>query len=150
VVITYQQPSTGQVYSEAQTSAVRGVLTELSGATRMVAMTADDDGGSFQAGGRWGHEVYLLNARGDWKLLTPGTNLECGGATGWPSQGSESAFYLWHTSAQLSVVAGVTGISSAALDGLEVADLLPRRIGIEVRTGGGGAFGYQQRIFAVR
>ena len=52
--------------------------------------------------------------------------------------------------AEASVVSGRTGINNAALRGLARKDLLPARIRLEIHTGGGAAFGYQNRQFLVR
>ncbi|MDE0883433.1 MAG: DUF4215 domain-containing protein, partial [Myxococcota bacterium] len=149
--LTYQQPSSGNSYSPQQMNVLRGRLSELHSGSRMVALTADDDGNSFQAGGRYGHEVYILDSAGLWVVLSPGTNGECGGGSpSWPINGSRSAIYYWHTSAELSVVAGTTGVGSGALRGLAQKDLLPERVRLEVQTGGGAAYGYQQRRFLLR
>ena len=43
-ILGYKQPSTGTSYSAAQLSAMRSVVSELSSSTRLVAVTADDDG----------------------------------------------------------------------------------------------------------
>ena len=150
VALNYDQPSTEAPYSAAQMRALRSRLTELHPDTRMVALTADDDNGNYHGGARWGHEVYIEDARGDWVLLSPGTNGECGGGTGWPSRNSQSAIYYWHTTDAASEVSGQTGINSEALLALEPKDLLPERVRLEVHTGGGAAFGFAQRNFLVR
>ena len=142
--------STDAPYTPAQMRALRSRLSELHRDTRMVALTADDDGGNYQAGGGWGHEVYIEDSRGGWVLLSPGTNGECGGTSGWPVRNSRSAVYLWHTTDQGSQVAGQTGISNEALPALEAKDLLPGRVRLEIYTGGGAAFGFAQRNFMVR
>ena len=116
----------------------------------MVALTADDDGGNYQAGAGWGHEVYIEDARSNWVLLSPGTNGECGGSSGWPSRNSRSAIYYWHTTDAGSEQAGQTGINNAAMPALEAKDLLPERVRLEIHTGGGAAFGFAQRNFLVR
>jgi hypothetical protein len=151
VALLYDQPSTGAPYNAAQMAALRGRLSELHEDTRMVALTADDDNGNYHSGSGWGHEVYVEDSEGNWVLLSPGNNGECGGGAGsYPARNSQSAIYYWHTTDAGSQVAGTTGIESAALAALDPKDLLPSRVRLEVRTGGGAAFGFAQRNFLVR
>ena len=70
---------TDTVLSGSAVEALRPVLSDLHPATRMVATTADDDNASWQDGAGGGMEVYIVTGDGDWIVLTPGTNGECGG-----------------------------------------------------------------------
>ena len=150
VALGYRNPGAGTIYSASQTAAIRGLVAELSSTTRMVAVTGDDDYGNYQAGGGHGHEVYVMGSSGEWKLLTPGTNGECGGGTIWPQFGSESAFYLWATDASACETDGHTGLGGGALGGLPAGDILPFQVRLTVQTGGGVAFGWEEKEFLVR
>ena len=150
VPLGYRNPGTGTLYSAGQLEAVRTVLTELSPATRMVAVTGDDDYGNYQAGAGYGHEVYVMGVSGEWKLLTPGTNGECGGGTIWPQFGSESAFYLWATDPGECETDGHTGLGGPNLGALPAGDILPFKVRLVVKTGGGVAFGWEEKEFLVR
>jgi hypothetical protein len=150
VSLTFLQPSTGTVYASTEVDGLRGMVTELSSTTRMVAITADDDGYSYQAGAAYGHEVYATDGSGTWTVLTTGTNGECGGATDRPSGGTQSAFYLWSTTAADSAVDGTTGVTSASLGGLDPALILPTQVRMVVYTGGGVVFGWEDETFLVR
>jgi len=150
VPLGYRNPGAGTIYSASQMAALRALVSELSSTTRMVAVTGDDDYGNYQAGGGHGHEVYVMGGSGDWKLLTPGTNGECGGGTIWPQFGSESAFYLWATDASACETDGHTGLGGGALGGLPATDILPFQVRLAVQTGGGVAFGWEEKEFLVR
>ena len=131
--------------------ALRPLVSELHPGTRMVAVTADDDGADWATDMSGGHELYLRNADGELTLLTPGTNGDCGGGAGsWPAAGSQSAFYLWGSDPESSAVDGNTGLSDADLGGLAPGDLLPSAVRLVVQTGGGVAFGWEQVVFLVR
>ena len=148
--LSYQNPTTGDIYSAAEVSALRSVLDELHQNTRMVATTSDDDNQRYQDNGNSGHEVYISNEAGQFMLLTPGEDGECGGGSGWPSGGSSSAYYLWHTTAAQSVVAGQSTVNSNALNGLPADYILPAQVRLAIYTGGGASFGWQSLIFRVR
>jgi hypothetical protein len=158
IPLSYTNPATGQAFTAAQLDAIRGVITQLGADTRMVASTADDDGASYAGGDGGGHEVYVKGTSGSWTLLTPGTNGECGGEDDWPAGGSQAAHYLWHHTAALSEADGWTSshgggldnVTSADLQGLSPGDLLPYEVRIAVHTGGGGAFGWEQKTIRVR
>ena len=151
VPLSYANPISGQTHSAEQVSALRAVVTELSGTTRMVAITADDDGADYHQNQGGGHEVYIMGSDNQWFLLSVGTNGECGGgAPSWPAAGSQSAFYLWSSSADTSVQFGTTGVSNSALGGLGVEQLIPLQVRLDVHTGGGVAFGWQKQDFLVR
>ncbi|MCA9650577.1 MAG: hypothetical protein KC501_11750 [Myxococcales bacterium] len=151
VALSYQNPTDGTVYTVAQVEALRPLVSELHPGTRMVAVTADDDGADWATDMSGGHELYLRNADGELTLLTPGTNGDCGGGAGsWPAAGSQSAFYLWGSDPESSAVDGNTGLSDADLGGLAPGDLLPSAVRLVVQTGGGVAFGWEQVVFLVR
>ena len=150
VPLQYSNPIGGETYSDDEVGALRGQITELSPSTRMVATTADDDGYSYQDNQNGGHEVYIQGSDLVWFLLTPGTNQECGGSSGWPIGGSQSAFYLWGTTPEVSVQSGTTGISNNDLDGLGVEQIVPVQVRLIVYTGGGVSFGWQKQDFLVR
>jgi hypothetical protein len=150
VDLNYLHPVSGAQYSVAQEAALRLLVTELSSTSRMVAVTADDDNGSWQDTAWYGHEVYVLDAGGNWVLLSPGTNGECGGGTIWPTPGSQSAFYLWATAANDCETDGTTGFSAGGMGGLPAAATLPQKVRLVVMTGGGVAFGWEKSTFLIR
>ena len=150
VTLEYNNPGTGAVYSAAEVSAIRTLITELAESTRMVVTTADDDSGSYQDGDGYGHEVYAYDEAATSFLLSPGTNGNCGGPTNWPVNNSQSAFYLWSTSAAQSEESGTTGISDADLGALPATHLLPVSVDLVVATGGGVSFGWEEAELLVR
>jgi hypothetical protein len=148
--LSYLNPLTEEVYSEAQIAALRSVIDELSTTTRMVAVTADDDAGDWQTTMTAGHEVYIRGASMSLVLLTPGEDGDCGGGAGnYPLGGSESGFYLWHSTAAGSATDGTT-TGAGSLPGLGIGDLLPVEVQLSVHSGGGVAFGWEKPIFLVR
>jgi len=149
VDLVFAHPDSGETYTPAQVDGLRAPLVELDRSTRLVATTADDDGGNWQDGSGGGHEVYIIRSDGDWTLLTPGTNGECGGASGWPTEGSQSAFYVWSTDWRYSSHAGDTG-DIVHLASLDPGDLLPLQVYLAVQTGGGVSVGFEERVFRVR
>ena len=146
--LSYAQPSTGAVYTAAQISALRSIVSELSSNTRIVAVTADDDGASFEDGDASGHEVYAKGENGSWFTLTPGTNGECGGSSGWGQ--SQAAHYLWATSASDSDVDGVTGYNASAMGALPVGLIIPYQVQLAVHSGGGVSFGWEETSFMIK
>ena len=150
VELNYERAGSNYVYTAQQEAALRGLATRVSSETRMVAVTADDDSGSWQDGASYGHEVYVMDAAGIWKLLTPGTNGECGGGTIWPTPGSESAFYLWATDSEDCETDGQTGLWAGSMGGLPANATLPQKVRLVVQTGGGVAFGWEEEVFLVR
>ena len=146
--LSYIQPSTGATYSAAQISALRTIVTELSSSTRLVAVTADDDNYSYQDGDVSGHEVYAKGETGGWVLLTPGTNGECGGSSGWGQ--SQAGHYLWSTSAADSVVDGVTNYSNSSMGALPTGLLIPYQVQLAIYSGGGASMGWEQSSFWVK
>ena len=150
VTLSFLQPSTGTAYTATQAAALRTIVTELHPDTRIVTVTADDDGGSYEDGDGYGHEVYAQDSDGNWTVLTPGTNGECGGSSSWPQSGSRSAFYFWSTDAADSAVAGTTGMTSGLMGALPADLVLPVAIRAIVATGGGVAFGWEEEVFLVR
>ena len=82
VGLSYTNLANNQPFSEGQMTALRAQVTTLATSTKMVATTSDDDNYSRQVAGGGGHEVYVRTAQGQWLLLTPGTNGECGGGAG--------------------------------------------------------------------
>ena len=149
-VLSYLQPSTGNVYTAAELVTLRSLVTELSNDTRMVAVTADDDGHSYQdnpTGG--GHEVFIRSEVGAFLVITPGTNGECGSSSGW-GQG-QAAHYLWSTDAGVNAVTGDTGgFTASALGPLDVEHVIPYEVRLSVHTGGGVSFGWEFEVFKVR
>ncbi len=150
VPLVYSNPIGGGTYTDEQVTALRNQVTELSPTTRIVALTADDDGYSYQDNQNGGHEVYIQGSDEKWFLLTPGTNQECGNSADWPFGGSQSAFYLWGSSADVSIQTGTTGINNNDLTGLGIEQLIPLQVRLIVYTGGGVAFGWQKQDFLVR
>lgn len=146
----YLNPLTATPYAAAQLTAIRSAISELSVTTRMVANTADDDGGDWQTTMMTGHEVYIMGASMTWTLLTPGEDGECGGSTGFPLAGTSAGHYLWHTGAASSEVDGTTGLTNAELTGLSIGDILPLKARLVVQTGGGVSFGWEKEILLVR
>lgn len=149
VDLRWTRPAGGEPYGPLELNALRAPLTELDPTTRMVATTGDDDFGRWQDGTGGGHEVYVVRGDGDWTLLSPGTNGECGGASGWPAEGSRTATYLWATEPIDSEVRGDTGTWRRA-SGLEPSDLLPVQAVLVVATGGGVSFGFEERVARMR
>ena len=150
VVLEYSNPLTGTVYTAGEVSAIRTLISELAESTRVVATTADDDNWSYQDTLLYGHEVYAYDEAAVPLVLTPGTNGNCGGGANWPLNNSESAFYLWSTSAASSEVAGDTGLSASDLGALPLSHLLPVSLDLVVATGGGVSFGWEDAAFLVR
>ncbi|MCO4773651.1 MAG: hypothetical protein KDA24_26700 [Deltaproteobacteria bacterium] len=150
VDLGHMHPDGGTPYTSRQLDALRAPLTELDPQTRMVATTGDDDNGNWQDGSNGGHEVYVVRGDGDWTVMTPGTNGECGGGGGsWPTAGSRTATYLWATDADDSEVWGDVG--NARRPGrLRPEDLLPQFGVLVVATGGGVSFGYEDRVARLR
>jgi len=148
VTLIYQNPDTVSDYDDMQMDAIRSVVTELNPATRMVALTSDDDSGDYQNDMSGGHEVYIQGQSMGLILLTTGEDGQCGGSGDWPYANTESGYYLWNHSDDDSVVDGQT----TALDvpGLMPGDLLPYLVRLVVDTGGGVAFGYEQQVILVR
>jgi hypothetical protein len=149
VPLGYTHPDGGAPYSPRQLEALRAPLRELDPATRLVATTGDDDSGDWQDGTGGGHEVYIVRADGDWRLLTPGTNGECGGASGWPTAGSRTATYLWASDPADSEVWGDVG-TAVRPGSLDEGDLLPPFALLVVSTGGGVSFGFEDRVARLR
>ena len=151
VALTYLNLATNVAYSASQMTALRNQVTQLANSTRIVATTSDDDGGNRQVNGGGGHEGYIRTAQGSWFLLTPGTNQECGGGQGtWPAGGSRHADYRWHTTAELSVPSGITGINANQMGALPTGAILPTDARLEIHTGGGVSFGYEKQTFLVK
>ena len=148
--VDYLRPSDGVVYSAPQVDAIRSLVDELHPDTRMVAVIADGDFGDWHTGDSSGHEVYVGSTF--WlENLTLGVNGDCGGASGWPTAGSESGFYLWHSDAGQTAVDGDTdGTDADDLGALGTSVLIPHEVHLVIETGGGVAWGYEQAIFGVR
>ncbi len=144
----YTRPDGGDPYTARQLDALRAPLSELDPSTRMVATTADDDSGNWHEGTGGGHEVYIVRGDGDWTLLTPGTNGDCGGG-GWPSADSEGAIYLWATDDSDSEYWGDVG-DVVRPGRLRPEDLLPPFAVLVVATGGGVSFGFEDRVARLR
>jgi len=146
--LDYLNLAADQNFTALQMAAIRSQVTELAPSTRIVATTADDDGHDWQANQDHGHEAYIETADGDWFLLTPGTNGECGGSSGWGQ--SDSARYRWHTDAANSAPSGNTGIGADSMGALPASAILPTRARLEIWTGGGVSFGYERQNILVR
>ena len=146
---TFRDTITDTVLSSRAIDALRPAIQDLHLDTRMVATTNDDDGHSWQDGSGSGMEVYVVGTDGEWILLTPGTNGECGGGE-WPAEDSRSAFYLWSTWAARSETDGDVGEDPVTLGALPAAGILPRAVHLAVYTGGGVSFGWETEVFLVR
>jgi hypothetical protein len=147
----YRDTVTNSMLSFSALRALRPLLEDLHPATRMVATTGDDDNSSWQDGAGGGMEVYVVGGDGEWVLLTPGTNGECGGAAGgWPAEDSETAFYLWSTDPLASETDGYVGDDPVTLGALPATSILPRTVHLAVYTGGGVSFGWETETFLVR
>ncbi len=125
-------------------------VTQLSSASRLVASTADDDNYDLAGGSSNGHEAWIEDPADNAFNLSPGTNGNCGGSTGWPAAGSQSAFYLWSTTAADSEVAGITGLTSGDLGALPAAYVLPDEFVAEIETGGGVTIGWEEGWFLIQ
>jgi len=150
VALTYVNPDSGDAYDADELAVLRALVTELNDSTRMVTTSADDDSFSWQDGDGGGHEVSAYDADGDQLVLTPGTNGQCGGSSGWPLAGSQSAFYLWSTDPAQTAVAGTTGVTAGDLGALPTDFILPASVDLIVQTGGGVSFGWEEAEFLVR
>ncbi len=141
--IAYRNPVSGQTYGVGPVEFLRARVLAYDGTTLMVAVTSDDDNGDWDGGANHGHEVYVQGADEEWFNVTPGTNGECGGGSGWGTGASESAHYLWHPNPGLCAVDGDTGgWDHPGNAGLPANHLLPRAVKLVVQTGGGAAFGW--------
>ena len=149
VTLAFLNPETGELLEPRALQALRSRVSELHPENRMVATIGDDDGGTWQDGGNGGLEVYIVTATGDWILLTPGTGGDCGGASGWPSSGSQTAFYLWSSDPAASEVHGDSGLDAADWS-LEGSAVLPVSVQLAVFTGGGVSFGWEQQVVKLR
>ncbi len=150
VELGYVHPDSGEPYTAVQLDAIRAVVSELHPVTRMVATIGDNDDGDWQGGSGGGLEVYVVGAGGDWHLLTPGAGGECGGADGWPSEGSQTGSYVWSSDPAGSAASGDTGLEDSALGVLDPAAVLPVSAQLAVFTGGGVSFGWATEVFLVR
>jgi subtilisin-like proprotein convertase family protein len=150
VVLAFLNPATGIDFTDDQLAALRWTVSEQSALVRMVAMTADDDSGSWQGGDGYGHEVYAYDADGELLILTPGTNGECGGSSGWPYSGSQSAFYLWSSDPASTSTAGSTASLESEFERIPASFTLPHTVELIVQTGGGSSFGWEDEEFLVR
>jgi hypothetical protein len=148
--VGYLRPSDGAVYSSEQLDGIRSLVDELHPDTRMVAVVADGDYGDWHNGDSSGHEVYV-GSNTDLQHLTVGVNGDCGGTSGFPTPGSGSGFYLWHTDASQTAVDGDTdGTVAGDLGALPGDLIIPPEVHLVVYTGGGAAWGYEQAVFGVR
>ena len=149
--LNYLNPFLDEQYTDPEMTALRSLASELHSDTRMVTLTADDDNNDYHNTNNSGHEVYILDDSNNWQWMTPGEDGECGGSSGWPAGGSETGFYLWHSTDAESVVDGQTGrADDSTLDGLSPDALIPHKVRLEVRTGGGAAMGWEKEVFKVR
>ena len=146
VELRYLVPETGEQVPVEAADGLGARLTELHPDTWMVALTGDNDNGTWQTGQGSGLEVYAIRSSGVWSLLTPGRGHDCGGGSGWPAEGSRSGIYLWGS--ERSDIDGFTNLDKLAK--LDPRDVLPKRIFLAVHTGGGVAFGWSSEIFRVR
>ena len=150
VDLGWRRPGAEAAYTREQLDVLRAPLTELAPTTRMIATTGDDDNGSWQDGDGGGHEVYVVRDDGVWMLLSPGTNGECGGASGWPTPGSRTATYVWASDAADSLVYGDTGSEPIRPAAVPPEALLPVEAVLVVSTGGGVSFGFEERVVHLR
>ena len=118
--------------------------------TRMVTVTSDDDGMSYQDGSSGGMEVWIRTETGSFTVITPGTAPNCGGGAGSYNQGP-SAYYLWSTTASDCAVSGDTGgYSASSMGGLSSDLVIPYEVRLSIWTGGGVSFGWEEQVFLVR
>jgi len=150
VVLDYWNPAAGAPFTADQLTALRQVVSEQSATVRLVAITADDDSYDWQTDGLYGHEVYAYDVAGELLILTPGTNDECGGSSGWPASGSQSAYYLWSSDEASSELLGGWNSLSSEFGALPPSFTLPHTVELIVQTGGGVAFGWEDAEFLVR
>jgi hypothetical protein len=149
--LDYLNPFLDEQYTDPEMGALRSLASELHSDTRMVTLTADDDNGDYHNTDDYGHEVYILDDNNNWRWMTPGEDGDCGGPTNWPASGSETGFYLWHSTDAESVVDGQTGrADDSTLDGLSPDALIPHKVRLEIYYGGGAAMGWEQDVFKVR
>ncbi|MFW5967155.1 MAG: MXAN_6577-like cysteine-rich protein, partial [Persicimonas sp.] len=141
--LAYTNPHLEERYDDEQLDLLRDQVSELHLDTRMVALTSDDDDGDWHNTKDHGHEVYVRGDGEDWKWLTVGNDGQCGDSDNWPYGGSQSGYYLWHSSADNSIAAGDTTATNDDVNGLDDDLLIPRDVRIEIRTGGGAAFGWE-------
>lgn len=156
----YLNPATGLPFTDEQADALRTQFTEIAKSTRMVAVVSDNDNGNRQNSHNTnasGFEVYIQGAvtskcRKTWKLLTPGRNGNCGGGgRSWPKANSKSGYYLWSSDSNYSKVDGNVGpFISGSMGKLDPKYVLPKRIRLEIYTGGGVAFGWEKEYFLIR
>lgn len=99
--ITYYNAASGSDFTDDQLNAIRGMVTDLSENTKMIAGSVDDScviGGTQQSMDGMGHEIFISNGAGtDFILLTYGTQ---------PSDEQDN-FYVYHTSIQETTVENV-------------------------------------------
>ncbi len=149
--LNYLNPATGQRFTAAQLTLLRGLVSELNPLTRMVALTSDDDSGNYETTGSGGHEVYVRGPGQAWLLLTPGEDGQCGGSSGsWPYSNTQSGYRLWHTSPAYCAVDGDLSVNASAVTGLPQTAIIPADVRLNIQTGGGAAFGWEERTFLVR
>lgn len=151
IPLAYRNPTSGQTYAFTMMEFLRPRLSLYADATRMVAVTSDDDNLDWDGGANGGHEVYVQGLDGQWLNLTPGTNGECGGSNNWPFANSESAHYRWHPNPGFCEAGGDTGgWQFLGGTGLGANWVVPTNVRLVVQTGGGVAFGWTTRVISVR
>ncbi len=145
--ILYENPATGANFTAAQVSAIRSVVTELSDATRMVATTADADGGDYAGPDGYGHETWVI-AEGDAVDTANGFELTSGTDT----DSGDTIAYEWSTDPGETSVTTCDTPAPALDNGGELpSDLvLPAAVILGVHTGGGSSWGYEQGYALVK
>ena len=146
--LRYARPDTGEVYTTEQMDALRTQSTQLSTNSRIVAATADDDDGSWETDQSGGHEVYIYDTSGAEMLLTPGEDGQC--SVDSADDNAQTGFRLWSTDTHQSSTAGSVRHLTAPLPTLPGNFALPKYARLVVDTGGGCAFGYEQRTILVK
>ena len=146
--VSYIEPTSRLIMDEADINEIRGMITTMAQSTRLVSVISDDDNGNWQNDGSGGHEAYVADVDGNYFLLSPGESGNCHGATGWPTAGKYSSYYLWHTSDSASVLDGQVSITD--IGALPTEFILPAGVRLVVDTGGGSSVGYEQEFVLVK
>jgi|GEM_PF-3304083 len=144
----------GGALTDLQRQSLRSVLAHLQPGDRMIVAIADDDSGDYQSDMSGGHEAYLCLddcASESPLLLSDGENGNCGGgASSWPTGGTETAFWRWHTEPGRYDTRGQFAVAPSSSTQMPTDYLLPGWVRLVVDTGGGVSYGWQRSNFEVR
>jgi hypothetical protein len=151
VALKYANPDSNTLFTSPQMAAIRDRISEMNTSTRMVAVSIDDEAGDWENNmGDTGQEVYITGSDDTEFLLTPGENGDCADGVNFPVPGQDAAHWIWHHTAQHSIVDGDVSIDSSDLNGLPQTHLLPKSAKMVTYSGGGTVFGWEKQIFLVR